>query len=86
MPSIIINQKSYDISVPLETPLLWVLRDTLGLTGTKFGCGMGICHQCQCVKKKGLVKNIRTGQLSDYGEELIQLCVSQVMSDVELEA
>ena len=51
-----------------------------------YGCGMGVCHQCQCVKKKGIVRDIRTGKLSDYGEELIQLCVSQVVSDVELEA
>lgn len=51
-----------------------------------YGCGMGICHQCQCVKKKGVVRDIRTGKLSDYGEELIQLCVSQVVSDVEFKA
>ncbi|QDP00200.1 flavin reductase family protein [Thalassotalea sp. PS06] len=50
-----------------------------------YGCGMGICHQCQCVKKKGVVKDVRSGKLSDFGEELIQLCVSQVVSDVELE-
>lgn len=52
----------------------------------KFGCKMGICHQCQCKKKSGVVKNIRTGELSDRGEELIQLCVSQVLTDLELEA
>ena len=51
-----------------------------------YGCGMGVCHQCQCTKKKGVVRDMRTGKLSDYGEELIQLCVSQVVSDVELEA
>lgn len=51
-----------------------------------YGCKMGICHQCQCVKKSGVVKNLRTGEVSDRGEELIQLCVSQLMTDVELEA
>jgi aerobic-type carbon monoxide dehydrogenase small subunit (CoxS/CutS family) len=35
-----VNGKSVDVDVDPETPLLWVLRDTLGLTGTKFGCGM----------------------------------------------
>lgn len=48
------------------------------------GCGMGICHQCKCVKKRGVVRDIRTGELSDDTEQLIQLCVSQVVSDVEL--
>ena len=51
-----------------------------------YGCKMGICHQCQCVKKSGVVKNLRTGEVLDRGEELIQLCVSQLMTDVELEA
>jgi len=51
-----------------------------------YGCKMGICHQCQCTKKSGVVKNIRTGALSDRGEELIQLCVSQIITDLELEA
>ncbi|WP_371185854.1 flavin reductase family protein [Thalassotalea maritima] len=49
-----------------------------------YGCKMGICHQCQCTKTRGVVKNVLTGQLSDRGEELIQLCVSQLMTDVEL--
>jgi len=48
------------------------------------GCGIGVCHQCQCVKKKGIVKDIRTGDLSGAGEQLIQLCVSQPISDLEL--
>jgi aerobic-type carbon monoxide dehydrogenase small subunit (CoxS/CutS family) len=41
-----INGKNYDIDVEPDTPLLWVLRDTLGLTGTKFGCGAGLCGCC----------------------------------------
>src|SRR6201982_3373390 len=41
--AITLNGKSHLIDVPTDTPLLWVLRDTLGLTGTKFGCGMGLC-------------------------------------------
>lgn len=41
-----INGTSYSIDVPTNEPLLWVLRDTLGLTGTKFGCGVGICGAC----------------------------------------
>ncbi len=41
-----INGKSYTLDVPDEERLLWVLRDWLGLTGTKFGCGVGICGAC----------------------------------------
>lgn len=41
-----VNGTSYSIDVPTNEPLLWVLRDTLGLTGTKFGCGVGICGAC----------------------------------------
>lgn len=49
------------------------------------GCGIGICHQCQCIKKTGVVRNLKTGELSDNGEQLIQLCVSQAVSDLELQ-
>ena len=41
-----VNGKRHDIDVSLDMPLLWVLRDTLGLTGTKFGCGLGQCGAC----------------------------------------
>ncbi len=41
-----INNHEYEVDVDAGTPLLWVLRDTLGLTGTKFGCGEGVCGAC----------------------------------------
>ena len=42
-----INGKAVNLEeVPADTPLLWVLRDELGLTGTKFGCGMALCGAC----------------------------------------
>ncbi len=41
-----VNGKRAVVDVPPNTPLLWVLRDTLGLTGTKFGCGMAFCGAC----------------------------------------
>ena len=41
-----INGKRQTVDVSPSTPLLWVLRDTLGLTGTKFGCGMALCGAC----------------------------------------
>jgi isoquinoline 1-oxidoreductase alpha subunit len=41
-----INGKSYSVNVSIEMPLLWVLRDVIGLTGTKFGCGIAQCGAC----------------------------------------
>jgi isoquinoline 1-oxidoreductase subunit alpha len=41
-----INGREQTVNVAAETPLLWVLRDTLQLTGTKFGCGAGLCGAC----------------------------------------
>ncbi|WP_421700580.1 (2Fe-2S)-binding protein [Ancylobacter sp.] len=46
MPRINVNGRDYDVSVEADTPLLWVLRDTLGLTGTKYGCGIAMCGAC----------------------------------------
>jgi isoquinoline 1-oxidoreductase alpha subunit len=44
---IMINGKTYEVVDGPDRPLLWVLRDELGLTGTKFGCGVGICGSCE---------------------------------------
>src|SRR5437867_11995239 len=41
-----INGKAVKVDLPPDTPLLWTLRDELGLTGTKFGCGMALCGAC----------------------------------------
>ena len=41
-----INGKTLDVAVPPETPLLWVIREEAGLTGTKFGCGKALCGAC----------------------------------------
>jgi isoquinoline 1-oxidoreductase subunit alpha len=46
MASLDINGKRYNVDLPADTPLLWALRDQLGLTGTKFGCGMALCGAC----------------------------------------
>ena len=46
MTTLQINGKSMQVDAPADTPLLWVVRDHLGLTGTKFGCGMALCGAC----------------------------------------
>ncbi|MGM4914937.1 (2Fe-2S)-binding protein [Rhizobium sp. 768_B6_N1_8] len=44
--SISVNGRTHEVDVDADTPLLWVLRDVLGMTGTKFGCGMALCGAC----------------------------------------
>jgi isoquinoline 1-oxidoreductase subunit alpha len=46
MTTLSVNGKAYDVDVEPDTPLLWVLRDTIGLTGTKYGCGIAQCGAC----------------------------------------
>jgi len=46
MTTLTINGKRHKIDLPADTPLLWALRDYLGMTGTKFGCGMALCGAC----------------------------------------
>jgi len=46
MISLTVNGKPYNVDVPADMPLLWVIRDTIGLTGTKFGCGLSQCGAC----------------------------------------
>jgi isoquinoline 1-oxidoreductase alpha subunit len=46
MIELVINGESHQVDVPPDMPLLWVLRDVLGMTGTKFGCGIAQCGAC----------------------------------------
>ena len=46
MLKLTVNGKDHSVDVPDDTPLLWVIRDLVGLTGTKFGCGSGLCGSC----------------------------------------
>ncbi|MBK8182262.1 MAG: (2Fe-2S)-binding protein [Candidatus Competibacteraceae bacterium] len=46
MITLIVNGQRHEVDVAPDTPLLWVLRDTLGLTGTKYGCGQAACGAC----------------------------------------
>lgn len=49
MAKLRINGKLLDVKVDGSTPLLWVLRDQLGMTGTKYGCGIGVCGSCTVI-------------------------------------
>jgi isoquinoline 1-oxidoreductase subunit alpha len=43
---LMVNGQTYEVDVPPDMPLLWVIRDVIGLTGTKFGCGIAACGAC----------------------------------------
>ena len=59
-----VNGKVRTVSAAPDTPLLWVLRDDLNLTGTKFGCGMGLCGACTVLANGEAIRSCSTA-LSD---------------------
>jgi isoquinoline 1-oxidoreductase subunit alpha len=64
MPTLIVNGQSHNVDIEPDTPLLWVLRDTLGMTGTKYGCGIAQCGACT-VHINGVATRSCSVQLSD---------------------
>lgn len=62
MPTVFINNQRVDIaaSVPGDTPLLWILRDNLNLTGTKYGCGLALCGACTVYLEGKPVRSCQT--------------------------
>lgn len=68
MPSIKVNGEVHRVdNVDPDTPLLWVLRDTLGMTGTKYGCGISMCGACTVHVDGEAVRSCSTA-LSDVGD------------------
>jgi aerobic-type carbon monoxide dehydrogenase small subunit (CoxS/CutS family) len=65
-----VNNHEYDVDAEPDMPLLWVLRDKLGLTGTKFGCGMGLCGACTIHIDGAAVRSCST-PLSDVAQAKI---------------
>ena len=64
MATLTINGQSHNVDVEPDTPLLWVLRDTLGMTGTKYGCGIAQCGACT-VHIDGVAARSCSVQVSD---------------------
>ena len=65
-----INGVPYDIDADPATPLLWVIRDYAGLTGTKFGCGMALCGACTVHLNKVPVRSCVTPASAAVGQEI----------------
>ena len=60
MISLTVNGKRHYVDVPTDMPLLWVIRDTIGLTGTKFGCGLSQCGACTVHLEGNAVRSCTT--------------------------
>lgn len=61
MNEVLINNQKYTIKdVPMDTPLVWVIRDYLNLTGTKFGCGVGMCGSCTVLLDGNATRSCQT--------------------------
>ena len=70
MIALTVNGQRYEVDAPPSTPLLWVLRDTLGLTGTKYGCGIARCGACT-VHVDGVARRTCTTPLSAVAGSVI---------------
>jgi isoquinoline 1-oxidoreductase alpha subunit len=89
-----INGETTSVDVPAEMPLLWVLRDVLGLTGTKFGCGVALCGACtvhidgkpvrSCLLPASAVGNRAITTIEAVGDTPIGAKVQKAWLDVEV--
>ena len=65
-----VNGKSRTVKAEPDTPLLWVLRDELGLPGTKFGCGMGLCGACTVIANGEAIRSCSTTIADVKGQKI----------------
>lgn len=65
-----VNGKVKTITASPDTPLLWVLRDELALTGTKFGCGMGLCGACTVIANGEAIRSCSTTVADVSGQKI----------------
>jgi isoquinoline 1-oxidoreductase alpha subunit len=72
-PTVLINRKEYPVNAPADMPLLWFLRDIVGLTGTKFGCGMAQCGACTIHLDGEAVRSCVTPVSRAIGKEIVTI-------------
>ena len=94
MVSLSVNGQSYPVDVPDDMPLLWVLRDVIGLTGTKFGCGIAQCGACtvhldgqavrSCVLPVGAIGNRAITTIEAVGNTPTGQKIQQAWLDVDV--
>jgi len=92
MASLTINGKSQDVDAPDDMPLLWVIRDRLGMTGTKFGCGMAMCGACtvhldgapirSCVTPISAAAGKQVTTIEAVGEDDVGRAVQQAWTEI----
>ena len=68
-----VNGKHHSVDVSPDTPLLWVIRETLGLTGTKFGCGMALCGVCTVHLDGEAIRSCVTPVSRAVGKEVVTI-------------
>jgi len=71
--ALIINKKRFNVDASPDMPLLWVLRDIIGLTGTKFGCGMAQCGACTIHLNGEAVRSCVTPVSRAIGKEIVTI-------------
>ncbi len=70
MQTLTINGKEYQVNTPNEMPLLWAIRDIVGLTGTKFGCGVAQCGACSIMIDGTVVRSCSTQVSQGVGRQI----------------
>lgn len=73
MISLTVNGRQHELDVPSDVPLLWVLRDTLDLTGTKFGCGANLCGACTVHKDGVAVRSCQVSVGDAAGSQIVTI-------------
>ena len=68
-----VNGKTYEVDVPPGTPLLWVIREHLGLTGTKYGCGISRCGACTVHADGEAIRSCVTPVSKAAGKEIVTI-------------
>ncbi len=68
-----VNGQEHQVDVEPDTPLLWVLRDTVGITGTKYGCGVGACGACTVHLNGVAVRSCQTPASSAIGHQIVTI-------------